>query len=277
MFLNQPTGIGTINITGSVFGGNGTSFFGITSNATNLTLNISGSVYAGPFGNNANGISISSTSAGTTVNIIGNTVGTLNTSYGVYNASTAGVVTVSGSAIAGLNAAGAYNNSTGTIRVISAIASTGSAGLVGVSATGTSSFENMIFASNGQVPILGYCKLKSSNNNYVSCSVDPRGYKILIDSNNILQGLPVTTNVRSGTVYNFGNSTGTMVIPATSNVLLNVPVDNTSGSAVLTTGSISNAVWNTATSTLTTAGSIGDKARNVSTVSSVGDQLVSLL
>jgi hypothetical protein len=68
-----------------------------------------------------------------------------------------------------------------------------------------------------------------------------------------------------------------MAVPSASYVLTGIPVDNTTGSAVLTSGSISSAIWNVSSSLLTASGSIGDRARNMSTVSSTGDQLVALL
>ena len=66
-------------------------------------------------------------------------------------------------------------------------------------------------------------------------------------------------------------------MPSASQVLSGIPVDNTTGSAVITTESISAAVWNTLVSTLGTSGSVGERTRNISTVSSVGDQLTALI
>lgn len=303
IYFNSPSGQGIVNITGSVTGGNGSAFVAINLlSTTNLTLNISGSVAGGsPAGANAYGINLQSAGSNPTITIRGDVTGSAGTSYGVYNQSTAGVIVISGSVIA-QGGIGAYNNSTGqilisgsaiagtvvgahnqaggTLRVISAIASTSSAAINGVSATGTSSFESAIFGSNGVTPWLNYAKLVSGSNNFVSCSIDPTsggGYKALIDANNVANGQPSASDVRLGTVYNFGNSTGTMAVPSSSYVLIGIPVDNTTGSAVITSGSISSAVWNISSSLLTVSGSIGDRAKNMSTVSSVGDQLVALL
>jgi hypothetical protein len=271
----NATGIGLFNITGSIVGGGGTNLLGISvaANTSNLTLNISGSV-AGGGGSNAYGINLAGSL--NAVNIVGNVTGGTNaTAYGVYNNSTS-TVNISGSAIATI-APAAYNNSTGILRVISAVGSTSSYALNGVSVFGTTTFENFTFASNGRPPLLGYCKLQSSNNNFASCSLSASGFNVLIDSANLANFQPSSSDVRLGKSYNFGNLTGTMAIPSASYVGVGTPVDNTSGSFPFSAANVSSSVWNTNVSTLTTTGSIGERVRSISTVSSTGDQLISLL
>jgi len=68
--------------------------------------------------------------------------------------------------------------------------------------------------------------------------------------NNFGQANP--TDVRSGTVYASGNLTGTLAVPAAGSVALGVPVDATTGTAVLTP----EAVWSAATRTLTAGAGI---------------------
>ena len=298
LIINTSTGVGTITITGSVYAGpGGTSAINTITSPTNYTVNILGNVYAGT-STNAYGIVMNNASTNSTITVRGNVYSTANTSYGAYNASTAGVIVISGSVFAA-NAIGAYNNSTGQIlingsaiagafvgahnastgilKVISAVASTSSAAINGVNASGTTTFENATFASNGQVPWLGYAKMVSSSVNFLSSSLEGNRYKILIDNNNIAQGLPAISDVRLGTIYNSGANTGTLAIPSASQVLLGIAVDNTTGSASLTTGSIASSVWDTLTTTLITTGSVGERLKNAATVASVGDQLVALI
>ena len=298
LLFNNASGIGTVNISGSVYAGLGSTCYGInTSNSTNFTLNITGSVYAG-LSTNAYGINLANVATNSTITVRGNVFSTANTSYGIYNNSTAGVVVISGSVTA-VNAIGVYNNttgqilisgsaiagafvgahnqSTGILRVISAVASTASAAINGVNASGTTTFENATFGANGNVPWLGYAKMVSSSVNFISSSLEGTRYKMLIDRNNIAQGLPAVSDVRLGTSYNSGANIGTLAMPSASQVLSGIPVDNTTGSAVITTGSVSSAVWNTLVSTLGTSGSVGERTRNISTVSSVGDQLTALI
>lgn len=298
LFINNSSGVGTINITGSVYAFAGTNCYGFNTNAsTNFTVNILGNVYAG-LSTTAHGIAIGNVSSNSTITIRGNVYSTANTSYGIWNNSTAGVFVISGSAIASkaiaaYNAStgtiiisgsaiagafvGAHNQSTGILRVISAVASTASAAINGVNASGTTTFENATFGANGNVPWLGYAKMVSSSVNFISSSLEANRYKILIDQNNIAQGLPAVSDVRLGTSYNSGANIGTLAMPSASQVLSGIPVDNTTGSAVITTGSVSSAVWNTLVSTLGTSGSIGERARNIATVASVGDQLTALI
>jgi hypothetical protein len=51
-------------------------------------------------------------------------------------------------------------------------------------------------------------------------------------------GNPIAANVRSGVSYGGGNLTGTCAVPAAGSVALGVPVDNTTGTAVLTPAAI---------------------------------------
>jgi hypothetical protein len=51
-------------------------------------------------------------------------------------------------------------------------------------------------------------------------------------------GNPIAANVRSGVVYGGGNLTGTCAVPAAGSVSLGVPVDATTGTAVLTPAAI---------------------------------------
>lgn len=82
---------------------------------------------------------------------------------------------------------------------------------------------------------------------------------------------PAVSDVRAGVVY--GSATGTCAVPAAGSVALGVAVDNTVGTAVLT----SSAIWDTLTSSLTTAGSIGERIKNCATVESTGEQLAAAM
>jgi hypothetical protein len=83
---------------------------------------------------------------------------------------------------------------------------------------------------------------------------------------------PIPANVRFGTVYASGSQTGTMKVPAASNVRAGIEVDDTVGTAVLTASQI----WEMLQSNLTTPGSIGERLKNCSTVQTTGSQIASL-
>ena len=284
----------TFNFTGSINAGGagGTNAHGLSLTSNNTTtLNIVGSVNGGAGGNgiahvggaivNINGpltaglsLAIQSTSTGI-INITGSV--TAAAAAGILNSGT-GIINVTGSVTAGpaASAFGVTNTSTGTVRVTTAVASLFAAGINNTLATGTGSFESAIYASNGTQPWSGFCKLRSSANNFITTATDTGGTKTLVDPNNALFGLPAASDVRLGTSYNFGANTGTCAIPSASQVAAGIAVDNTVGTAVLTAANVASAVWNTQTTAITVSGSIGDRFKNSATVSSTGDQIAAL-
>jgi hypothetical protein len=72
-------------------------------------------------------------------------------------------------------------------------------------------------------------------------------YFTMYGADNGAFGNPIAANVRSGVTYGGGNLTGTCAVPAAGSVALGVPVDATTGTAVLTPA----AVWEYATRTIT--------------------------
>jgi hypothetical protein len=70
---------------------------------------------------------------------------------------------------------------------------------------------------------------------------------------------PSTSNVRQGTVFgDTAQFTGTVAIPSTGSVLKGVPVDNTTGSAIVTPTDL----WNYTSTLLTASNSIGQRLAN---------------
>lgn len=66
-------------------------------------------------------------------------------------------------------------------------------------------------------------------------------------------GQPSISDVRSGTTYASGSLTGTCAVPPAGSVALGVPVDNTTGTAVLTASAIQSALDSYGASKLTSA------------------------
>lgn len=246
----SPSATTTINWTGNVTGGTGgSSIYGINCTGTLWTLNLTGDVTGG--------------SGGTTV-------------YGIYHNSANGVVNVIGTSYGGAASNGCYNNSTGTLRVRTTQASSTYAGIWGNVSTATTTFESAVFATNGQSPFQGFCKLKAGSNNYITCQKES-GTLTLIDTANVANGLPAASDVRLGTSYNFGNTTGTCAVPTASQVSSGIAVDNTTGTAVLTAANVKASVWDIAASSLTTSNSIGERAKNMATTQDVGNLITSLI
>jgi hypothetical protein len=75
---------------------------------------------------------------------------------------------------------------------------------------------------------------------------------------------PAPANVRSGSIYGPAlENTGTLAVPAAGNVALGIPVDNTTGTAVLTSANVQTALG---------AFSSG-RLNNCATVDSTGAQI----
>jgi hypothetical protein len=268
------TSSGTLTITGNVTGGSAGNAFGCN-NASSGTLTITGNVTGGS-GGSAVGCNNASTG---TLTITGNaTGGSGGTALGCQNAST-GTVTITGNATGGSGTAafGCNNNSTGTV-TITGIATGGTtngapgvnaanaAGTVnlgrakgndfGIGSTGIAAGFGVValqshivkvkeieYGLRGMSPTSGPVFIEPDLGNLAIFQEYPTGSKTLSDPNNTAGLSPAVTDVRSGVVFNNGNDTGTCAVPAAASVAFGVPVDDTTGTAVLTPEAVANAVW----------------------------------
>jgi hypothetical protein len=82
---------------------------------------------------------------------------------------------------------------------------------------------------------------------------------------------PAITDVRLGTSYASGLYTGTLNVPTPAQVLAGIPVDNTTGTLLMTPADF----WNYLISSGFTTGSIGERLQNASTVATTGGQIAS--
>jgi hypothetical protein len=115
-------------------------------------------------------------------------------------------------------------------------------------AMGVVEFQEIEFGLRGQPPLTGTgFRLKKANTNVAVFNyADTAGAKTLIDATQNA-AMPAATDVRFGVSYASGALTGSAYIPAAGSVSLGVPVDATTGTAVLTPA----AVWSHATRTIT--------------------------
>jgi len=209
---------GVVNHTGSIAGG---SYSNGAYNTGTGTININGSVSGG--GTNAVGAQNNGTG---TINITGTVTGgyTAN-SYGAQN-SGGGTLTVTGSCVSGSAAAaigpGASNQNTR---------------LSGPFIVGVSSLNPVVALTwkwtSTQIPTY-----------YEVLSADGVTRRNLYTSDNIPSAnYPSALNVRLGTKYgpNLEN-TGTCAVPSASAVALGTPVDNSTGTAILSASSLLSAL-----------------------------------
>jgi hypothetical protein len=265
---------GTLEVTGNITGGttNATAY-GLWSQSTGTTT-VTGNVTAGSAGVGAN-ISVAGTLT-ITGDVLGGGAANAN---GAQNAST-GTLTINGKATASASAHGAVNNSTGTLNVIRAVANGYGPNATGVSLVygvfnnvigSQSTVQELEFGSRGMVPVNTAVLLTPQTTNTVIFTTST-GIKTLVDSASA-EDYPAESDVRDGVEFNFGNNEGTCAVPAASSVAFGVPVDATTGTAVLTPA----AVWNALTSGMTTSGSIGARLKNAATLDSTGQQLADAL
>jgi hypothetical protein len=158
----------------------------------------------------------------------------------------------------------------------------GSAGLgsaVGVANNSTSSIIRVYeieYGDLGQSPTSGPVFLFPSSSNVALFYRSGTTKKTLVDASSSSGLLPNQSDVRLGTTYNAGTNVGTMAVPASASVALGVPVDNTTGTAVLTNDNIGD-IWNYPVSGISVSNSIGERLKNCSTVASMGQQLAAAL
>jgi hypothetical protein len=313
--LINKTSAGTITIRGNLLGGSGASTGATTFSSTNGNTIIIGRVDSGTRGTSGlgqtagdlliqgnvtgapTGASIGVSFTGRNLTIIGTVTG--GTTTGAINASATNII-ISGSLV-GTTTNALTVTSAATINITGSI-SAGSSGAA-ISSTGAHTFiwDQPIIASAGSPAII------SSNVNATNIFTGPfinngstmavqaarmflatgsTSWQFTSDVIGVSQSLftadqiptyPSSSDVRLGTVYASGSLTGTLAMPNPLSVQFGVPVDSTTGSAVLTTASLAEAIWNTPRSQLTVSGSIGERLQNVSTPASTGTQISSYL
>ena len=265
------TSTSTATITGNVFGSaNAVGVYMIASSTLTLNGDTTGGSSSSIFGMHVNGTSA-------TVTINGNAIGgTGAASDGVRN-TLAGTVIITGT-VQGNTGAGARNDVGGTMRVTAAKGSdTGTvAGLQGITSTGVTTYECTEDGANGTEATFGFCKMKPAATNTMTIKMEDGSTVIMVVTDQVANGQPAQSDVRSGVVFDFGNKTGTCAVPLASQVVAGVAVDNTVGTAMLTAAQVKAAILDADVSTLTVSNSIGERLKNCSTVETTGAQITSL-
>jgi hypothetical protein len=250
----QINGIGVLNITSTSINGGGTASNSRGVDIPNSSVvNITSTTINGGTSNGSTGVTLASGQANITGNVNGgNNVGAnASTSYGINNL-TGGLLNLTGIASAGLIAAGAHNTSTGTLTLTRAKSnaygpgnSVGLVGVVGASNAGLGVIEiqELEYGTYGMSPTSGTgIRLKKANTNVAVFNYcDTAGAKTLIDAT-ANAAMPSATDVRNGVSYASGALTGSAYIPAASSVASGVPVDATTGTAVLTAADVQSAL-----------------------------------
>lgn len=246
---NANTGTLTITVSGTVGNGTGTNGYGVRNSSTGtIYLTASGGIFGGS-GQTSYGVLNNSTG---NVFITGNVTGGTHTSNpnGVQNNSN-GIVEITGTATGGTSSGiGAVNFANGTLRVTKAVGNgfgpgtTGLAATVGVAGGNVNSIttvEQIEFGALGQSPTSGAVRLVANGSNNANFYTTTGGRKTLIDAT-VNAAMPAASDVRSGVSYASGAFVGSCAVPAAGSVALGVPVDNTTGTAVLSQANVRTAL-----------------------------------
>jgi hypothetical protein len=278
------TGNGTCNIVGDLYPANAGSAMTIAGNAI---VNITGNIYPSLGGSVFNGtLIIPAVSA--VVTFTGNVFYDSNVNFlcnGIYVTGNSrlnvigNVYAGSGSTYTGISATGScYIDMVGIIkpnRGLPAFYSTGAGAinvLSGPFISGDSGVQPFYVARMHYRRTMGsYFEFRDNSTNGALPPAGAAPATRLVSPDTAVDA-PIPANVRFGTVYASGSQTGTMRVPAASNVRAGIEVDNTVGTAVLTASQI----WEMLQSNLTTPGSIGERLKNCSTVQTTGSQIASL-
>jgi hypothetical protein len=275
------SGSGTTNIIANIVGGDNVATLSIS----NGTLNITGSVSGPIFNNFGRGIDISG--ATTIVNITGNVISSTRSNAMQIGAGPS-IINITGSVISSITSAtGNATISTGSTCRLVIIGSIIADSTIAVSSTGSGAINiftgPFVSGASGILPIyvtrMNYFRTLGSYYEFRDSSTNgalppaASAPAIRMNSPEVGSDLPAIANVRFGTVYGVGSFTGTMRVPAASNVRLGVAVDTTIGTGAIT----AQDVWNVLTSGMNTSGSIGARLKNASTVDTTGNQLAAYL
>jgi hypothetical protein len=235
---NNSTGTATIT-SSTVTGGSSGAAHGLNNNSTG-TATITSSTVTG--GSNATAYGINNYATGTAT-ITSSTVtgGSNATAYGINNTIT-GTVTITGDVTAS-TAAGVLNASTGPVTITGTLTPTPAVHALQCTNTTGANITlsgSLIYASNGFAPTNCLKFLVNPTPTMAKVRFAKNGsttYSDFFTADNSL-GQAAITDVRFGTVYASGALTGSAYIPAASSVAFGVPVDNTTGTAVLTAAAI---------------------------------------
>jgi hypothetical protein len=269
---------GNTIVNGSVSGwssGTGNTGVNVGINQSAGSLIVNGNVTGGGTGGSSTQHGI--TFSGTSVTINGNIIGGSGTSIGLVCSSAANI-NVNG--LLNASSTSPAISSTGAHTLIysgSLAASAGSPAIVSNQVTATNIFTGP-FYNNGAVMAVQVARMfLSSNSTEWQFTSDAIGVSQSLYTADLIPTYPSASDVRLGTSYSSGSLTGTLAMPQASSVQFGVPVDNTTGSAVLTTASLASAIWDRQRSQLSTTGSIGERLQNVATPTTTGTQISSYL
>lgn len=253
---------GIINITtldGFLTRGGGTTrvsqpvIFGASSQ--NQIVNITGNIAGGAYGQTYLTLSGTNNVVNFTGNIVASSTDPNTTADFTYTASTNCTLNFTGTVTGNIQAVFMSTSNTSIMNINGIIGGSTAASVVQSTGNGLVQFSGIVNnLNNGNTLYAKYLRLKNGTDTQMTFQTQVLGQNKTLYSGAAAVGLPATSNVRQSIVYGDASQyTGTMIVPNPSDVRVNVPTDNTVGTASLT----AEDMWNKLTSDITTTGSIG--------------------
>lgn len=232
------TAICTVNIIGDVIniGSTTTNFNQTIRITTGATVNITGNLLSSA--NTTSGrFSVITANSACILNVVGNITGSGNLGNNpvIDNQSSPCTINITGNLTA-VNSSAITSNQASTINLIGIIiASNNSNAIVSSSTTANVTISTPCFnASNGNTAVFApNIKLFNAGNSQWQFATDVVATNKTLYSAGTALGNPAVTDVRDGTTYASGALTGTLKVPSASSVAVGVPVDNTTGTAMI--------------------------------------------
>jgi hypothetical protein len=266
------TGTGTINMVANITGGSNVSAIDLNAAAT---VNITGDIYGGS--NSGRGLSIT---ASAIVSITGNVRSSVG-GPGIFISGGNPQINVTGNVLPEVASPQvAINGQTVVIflKIIGTIsANTGQVAVASSSTSAINIFSGPFISSvNGIMPfsctrmhyhvtINSYFEFRDSSTNGALPPATPAPATRLVSPDTVVDA-PIPSDVRDGVSYALNTFTGTLKVPPTASVAFGVPVDNTTGVALLTGDS-----WIAAISSSNDP--FAERLKNVATVQTTAAQI----
>jgi hypothetical protein len=239
--IYKESSSGNMTINGNILGSTNSIYPSICivdNSSTSLTIN--GNITNGIFGN---ALGLVYLLRATTLNVNGNvSAGTASNSLAIYSASSVGPVNINinGNITAGTGtinspAISLIGNSVTQLLTItgSVIASTQSPAISSPSLSHKTTVHGNLINTADMMAFFGY-KLNIGTTQSTAWNIQTSSGSRSISTSNASNGVPQTSDVRSGVLYGTTNEfTGTLAVPTASYVSAGVSVDNTVGTAVL--------------------------------------------
>jgi hypothetical protein len=255
------TGTGNLFISGNISAGQSTAGIG-NSSTGNITVigNITGSSAV-----SLPQPGISNTSTGI-IQVTGSIVGAR--AAGI---STTGDLYITGSVYGGVAASGISTTAARTYIINGPIyAGSGSNGVSSTSTTAINIFTGPFYNTGSYNAVYAYRMQVFNQPTRWTFDTEVAGVQKTLTTIDAMPGVPSGSNVRRGVAYGFvGNLTGSLNMPSPVSVKQGEPVDNTTGTAIISPQDI----FNELTQNITTPGSIGELLTRASTVQTVGSTI----